>query len=76
MIISKNALPRRTMLKGLGAVIALPLLEAMVPAMTPLANTPASPHRRQRLGYVCTPLRCDASRWLSLIHISEPTRPY
>ena len=63
MIISKNALPRRTMLKGLGAVIALPLLEAMVPAMTPLANTPASPHRRQRLGYVYAPLRCDASRW-------------
>ena len=34
MFITKMSLPRRTFLKGVGVTIALPLLEAMVPAMT------------------------------------------
>ena len=34
MIITKRAIPRRTVLKGLGATIALPVLDGMVPAMT------------------------------------------
>ena len=37
MIITKKALPRRTFLRGMGATIALPLLDAMVPSMTALA---------------------------------------
>ena len=43
MIITKKALPRRTFLRGMGATLALPLLDAMVPSLTALANTPADP---------------------------------
>ena len=38
MLLTKRHLPRRTMLKGMGAAIALPLLDAMVPAGTALAK--------------------------------------
>ena len=34
MIITKKALPRRTFLRGMGASLALPLLDAMIPAAT------------------------------------------
>jgi len=40
MFVSKIALPRRTFLRGIGAALALPLLDAMVPAMTAQAQTP------------------------------------
>ena len=61
MIITKKALPRRTFLRGMGASIALPLLDAMVPSMTALAQTPAEPVRR--LGFVYMPMGCDIARW-------------
>jgi hypothetical protein len=61
MIITKKALPRRTFLRGMGASLALPLLDAMVPSMTALAKTPAEPVRR--LGFVYMPMGCDVSRW-------------
>ena len=61
MIISKKALPRRTFLKGLQATLALPLLDAMIPAATALARTPAKPVRR--LGFVYIPMGCDHARW-------------
>ena len=57
MIITKKALPRRTFLRGLGASVALPLLDAMVPSMTALARTAAEPVRR--LGFVYMPMGCD-----------------
>ena len=41
MIITKLSLPRRTFLRGVGASVALPLLDAMVPALTAMADTPA-----------------------------------
>ncbi len=44
MIISKLSLPRRTFLRGMGATVALPLLEAMVPALTATVRTAANPH--------------------------------
>ena len=53
MFITKTALPRRTVLRGLGASLALPLLDAMVPAATVLAQTPARPP--SRLGFVYLP---------------------
>ena len=53
MIINKMALPRRTFLRGVGASLALPLLDAMVPAATALAKTAASP--APRLGFVYIP---------------------
>ena len=43
MFISKKHLPRRTVLRGLGSTIALPLLDAMIPAATALAQTAAYP---------------------------------
>src|SRR4029079_247065 len=61
MIITKKALPRRTFLRGMGATMALPLLEAMVPAATPLARTAAEPVKR--LGFVFMPMGCDITRW-------------
>jgi hypothetical protein len=63
MIITKKALPRRTMLKGLGVTFALPLLDAMLPALTAAAATPANPQKLRRLGYVYMPMGCDISRW-------------
>src|SRR6185503_10550458 len=42
MFISKKAIPRRTVLKGAGAALALPFLEAMVPARTTLAQSKAA----------------------------------
>jgi len=61
MIITKKALPRRTFLRGVGATLALPLLDAMIPAGTAWAKTPAKPVRR--LGFVFMPMGCDQSRW-------------
>src|ERR1043165_467533 len=40
------SLPRRTCLRGMGVTVALPLLEAMVPALTATAQTAANPVRR------------------------------
>ena len=60
-MITKKALPRRTFLRGVGASLALPLLDAMVPSMTALARTPAEPVRR--LGFVYMPMGCDVTRW-------------
>ncbi|MCI0542032.1 MAG: DUF1552 domain-containing protein, partial [Verrucomicrobiales bacterium] len=60
-VITKKALPRRTFLRGVGATLALPLLDAMIPAATAWAKTPAKPVRR--LGFVFMPMGCDQSRW-------------
>ncbi len=61
MIITKKALPRRTFLRGMGATVALPLLDAMIPSMTAFARSAAAPVRR--LGFVYMPMGCDLPRW-------------
>ena len=62
MIVTKKGLPRRTFLRGVGAVLALPLLDAMVPALASAAEAaPAAPVRR--LGFVFMPMGADLSRW-------------
>jgi hypothetical protein len=53
MFIAKHALPRRTFLRGVGVALGLPLLDAMVPALTALSQTAARPVRR--LGFVYLP---------------------
>src|SRR5687768_4425884 len=53
MFVSKLALPRRTFLRGIGATLALPLLDAMVPALTAQSRSAARPLRR--LGFVYMP---------------------
>ena len=82
MIVTKRALSRRTFLRGAGAVVALPLLDAMIPAMTSAAQTPAAPQRLRRLGYVYMPMGCDRARWTppgegleKLSFILEPLGP-
>jgi hypothetical protein len=61
MFLTKKAIPRRTMLKSAGAALSLPLLDAMIPAGTAWAQTPAKPVRR--LGFVFVPMGCDQARW-------------
>ena len=61
MIVTKKALPRRTFLRGMQVSLALPLLDAMIPAATALDKTPAKPV--PRLGFVFIPMGCDHSRW-------------
>lgn len=53
MIVTKKALPRRTVLRGIGATVALPFLDAMAPALTATARTAANP--LPRLGFVYAP---------------------
>jgi len=52
MIVTKKHLPRRTVLRGLGATIALPFLNAMAPALTAAARTAAAPIPRMGFFYV------------------------
>lgn len=61
MFIKKVSLPRRTFLQGVGVAMGLPLLEAMVPALTAMANTAASPQRR--LGFVYVPHGVIMEQW-------------
>jgi len=61
MFITKKHLPRRTVLKGLGATLALPLLESMIPARTLLAKTAAAPSAR--LGFVYVPHGAVMAKW-------------
>jgi hypothetical protein len=53
MMITKKALPRRTVLRAVGAAISLPVLDAMVPAFTAQAKSAAAPV--PRVGFVYTP---------------------
>ena len=52
MIITRKHLSRRTVLRGVGAAVALPLLDSMVPALTALGRTAAAPVRRLGVFYV------------------------
>jgi hypothetical protein len=61
MFLSKKHLSRRTVLKGAGATIALPLLDAMIPAGTALAQTVAAPSAR--LGFVYFPHGALQEHW-------------
>jgi hypothetical protein len=82
MIITKLCLPRRTFLRGLGATIALPLLDAMVPAATALAATPG--RSVKRLGVVYVPNGMSMTNWtpavegdaFELTPILQPLAPY
>ena len=52
MIITKHSLPRRTFLRGVGASLALPLLDGMVPAFAAVRRSAAKPVPRLFTGYV------------------------
>ena len=51
MFVAKKSLSRRTMLRGAGTAIALPLLDAMLPAFVPLAKADARPRLRFGVSY-------------------------
>jgi len=53
MFVTKKCIPRRTFLHGMGVAVALPLMDAMLPAQTPLKSTAANP--ATRFGFVYTP---------------------
>ena len=61
MFVTRKHLPRRTFLRGAGTALALPLLDAMVPALTAEGRTAAAPVRR--LGFIYFPLGVDRDRW-------------
>ena len=62
MIVTRKAMSRRTVLRGMGTAVALPLLDAMVPALTALAETPAK--GVPRLGVVYHPNGVIYENWL------------
>lgn len=62
MFISKKHLSRRTVLRGAGIALGLPLLDAMIPASTALAQTAAAP--KTRLGYVYFPHGAVMHAWV------------
>ena len=57
MFITKMSLPRRTFLRGMGATVALPLLDAMVPALTAQAGRPT------RAGFIYIPHGAAMASW-------------
>jgi hypothetical protein len=59
MMIFKKAIPRRTFLRGLGISVALPMLDAMVPALA----TPAQAKMPIRVGYTYSPNGIIRERW-------------
>ncbi|MCH9021848.1 MAG: DUF1552 domain-containing protein [Planctomycetes bacterium] len=63
--ITGKSLSRRTLLRGAGITVALPLLNAMIPAGTLLAKTAALTAAKpvKRLSYVFMPMGCDHTRW-------------
>jgi uncharacterized protein DUF1552 len=61
MFLTRKHLSRRAVLKGAGATIALPLLDAMIPARTALAETAAA--AGPRLGFVYFPHGALQDEW-------------
>lgn len=61
MFVAKLALPRRTFLRGVGAALGLPVLEAMVPALTAVARSAAAPVTR--LGFIYHPMGTIYDQW-------------
>jgi Protein of unknown function (DUF1552) len=82
MFITKASLSRRTVLRGIGATLALPLLDAMVPAMTQTVRTAAAPTKR--FGAVFVPMGERPSHWtpattgvnFELSPILKPLEPF
>lgn len=74
MFISKKHLSRRTLLRGAGAGFALPLLDAMIPASTALAQTPAQ--SAPRMGFIFFPHGAVMDKWSPAGTGSDFEMPY
>jgi hypothetical protein len=79
-----RSIPRRTFLRGAGAVVALPFLEAMLPAQTPLKNTAAAPGSVKRFLGIWHPHGAAPGYWSPLQEgkdfefsfITKPLEPF
>jgi hypothetical protein len=81
MIVTRKHLPRRTVLRGLGAAIALPLLDGMVPAFAAIRNTAARTVRRLGVVYAANGMAMKSWRpekvgALELAPIQMPLKPF
>ena len=65
MIITNRVVSRRTVLRGLGAMLALPVLDAMVPALSALGKTPGKPINR--LGVMYVPNGMIMNKWTPVL---------
>ena len=82
MFITKKHIPRRTFLRGIGAAVALPLLDSMIPASTVLAQTAAGP--KLRMGFIYFPHGAIMDQWtpttagkdFKISPILQPLEPY
>src|SRR5215210_3094086 len=82
MFISKMKLSRRSVLRGMGAALGLPLLEAMIPALTPVVKTAGNPVKR--FGAIFVPLGERPGYWtpktvgsnFEFSPILQPLEPY
>lgn len=63
--LTKRSISRRTLLRGVGAAVSLPMLDAMLPAGSALASSATAKAAQpvKRLSYVFMPMGCDHSRW-------------
>ena len=61
MIVTGKALPRRTVLRGLGASLALPFLDGMVSALAALRKTAVTPAPRLGVVYVPNGMRMEST---------------
>jgi len=82
MFITKKALSRRTMLRGIGTAVALPLLDSMIPALSALGKTAGKPAMRFSAMYV--PMGMVMENWtpkttgadFELMPIMQPLTPF
>ena len=74
MFLTKKHLDRRTFLRGMGATVALPLLDAMIPARTLLAFTAA--RAVPRLAFVYFPHGAIMDEWTCDGRILQPLAPF
>src|SRR5262245_33801026 len=84
MFISKRHISRRSVLQGIGATIALPFLDAMVPAASAMAQTAAGKAMPKRFAFVAFPHGAIMDRWapadtgtgFTMSPILAPLEPY
>src|SRR5215510_6413460 len=84
MVITKKHIPRRTFLRGVGTTLALPFLESMLPAQTPLSKTAAAPGSVKRFMGIWHPHGAAPGYWSPLQEgkdfefsfITKPLEPF
>jgi len=85
MILTKKHLPRRTFLKGMGAAIALPMLDAMTPALSAMSSMPRSAAQSPlRLAFTYVPNGITMADWtpsgagaaFELSRVMKPMAPF